>query len=66
MKRKVGLLALAFSLNAFSPLGDAVAKPYSCVEAYNRCLDRCNELYDEPLGLSGCYLGCSIGYWLCG
>lgn len=65
--KKLALLGLAFALNVFSPLGDAIAKPEYCYDALAQCNARCEEIYSalNP-GRYGCYAGCSIGWALCG
>lgn len=62
--KKIALFAVILTLNAFSPIGEASAKPYYCTQAYLACVGDCAAIG----GVFGaaCAVGCWIGYENCG
>ncbi|MBI3578325.1 MAG: hypothetical protein HY089_02810 [Ignavibacteriales bacterium] len=62
MRKKFALFAVILGLNAFSFVGEALAKPYYCTEAFINCANACG----DGLFGAGCRVGCWIGYENCG
>ena len=67
MRKKLLLAAMVLALNAFSPLGEALAKPAYCTAALKACNAQCEDTFSafNVLGRMGCYAGCEIGWALC-
>lgn len=67
MRKKLFLAGTVLLLNAFSPLGEALAKPEYCTKALAGCNKECEETFSSfNPGRYGCYAGCEIGWALCG
>lgn len=62
----LGFLIVLFLTISVGENSTLVAKPAYCQDAYNKCLDRCRDLYNSDLSRSGCYFGCYLAYLFCG